>query len=115
MNIDLTTIVAAGALVLGTGGVLAYFRAPKRPREETKKMIAETTVLTDTQQIEKDRFCQEQLEILEKKFRDLQIEFDGYRKSLKELSAKLDETEIKYHKALNTITFLNIELAAYKT
>lgn len=99
------TIVVAG---------MAYLFAPKKSKPETRKMVIEAEVLTESQQLKKDTFCQEQLEILEKKYKEVQIEIDGYRKTLKELLVKLDETEIKYHKALNTITFLNIELSAYK-
>lgn len=96
------------------GSVLMYFFAPKKSKTETSKMIIETSVITDNQQLQKDKFCQEQLQILEKKYKELQADFDAVRETLKAASARVDETETKYREALNTITFLNIELSAYK-
>lgn len=112
-NEVLVSIISVTGTIVAVG--LAYLIAPKKSPQETTKMVVETTGLTETQQLQKDKFCQEQLESLERKFKELTGEFDGYRAVLKEVSLKLDETEIKYHEALITITFLNIELAAYKT
>lgn len=111
---DTVWIALSGA----AGGILVkaweYYRPKKKEVQETGKISIEAMVLSDTEQRAKDKFCEDQLNGLEKKYKILQSEMDALRDILKDVMAKLDETERKYHQALNDITYLKIELAAYK-
>lgn len=115
MGISDTLLIAlAGA----TGGILVkawdYYRPKKKEVQETGKISIESMVLSDTEQRAKDKFCEDQLTALEKRYKDLQREMDTLRDILKTVMTNLNETEKKYHEALNDITYLRIELAAYK-
>lgn len=110
-SIMVTLAMSAGALILKGYQTIS---GKKKEVAQTGKISIETRVLNETEQRDKDKFCEEQLTNLENRYRELQSENSELRRLLKEITGKLDEAEKKTNEALNDITFLRIELAAYK-
>lgn len=93
---------------------IAFLRKQKKVVQETEKISAETKVLISSEQREKARFCEEQLLALEQRYNEQQEENNKLREMLKVLTIQLDELQKKTNETLNNITFLKLELEAYK-
>ncbi len=110
--------IFAGMVSVSTILVTEGFRflfGRKKNVKETEKISAETKALSDSGQRERARFCEEQLNHLEVKYKEQQVENDRLRAILKQMTVELDELQRKTNETLNDITFLRAELAAYKT
>ncbi|HEY5391069.1 MAG TPA: hypothetical protein VIJ57_03055 [Hanamia sp.] len=124
-NNDWTMFTAIAALftTIGTiiGKVFLGLSDAKKQKVESAKIKIDGSVLSDSEQREKNRFTEEQLTNLEKRFKDQQSENRILQQEnvaliirIKELSIKLEDAEKKTNKALSDITFLRIQLEAYR-
>lgn len=114
-GLEVTLAAGTGALLLKVAeNAISTYWPKKKEKVESEKISIQAAAIHDKNIREKGDFLEGQLTNLEERYKEMQAENIELRTMLRKATILLEEAEKKNIEALNAITFLKIELAAYK-
>jgi hypothetical protein len=106
---------AAGAIILEfTKLAIRHFFPKKTEEKSATKIGVETYILNEKEQREKDKFCEDRLEKLEKKFSIVEDINEQLKAKYKEITQMFEASEKEKNELKIELTYARIDLAAYK-